>query len=69
MEASWQMEEGDDGVYVQSKVTSFTRDIPTGLGWLVGSFVTSIAKERFFSHSSARKELLRPEQEISPWRG
>lgn len=45
METWWRMEEGDGGVYVQSEVASLTRDIPTGLGWLVGPFVTSIPKE------------------------
>ncbi|MGH9743135.1 MAG: hypothetical protein ACRD51_12395 [Candidatus Acidiferrum sp.] len=45
METWWRMEERDDGVYVQSEVVSLTRDIPTGLGWLIGPFVTSIPKE------------------------
>jgi hypothetical protein len=45
METWWRMEERDGGVYVQSEVASLTRDIPTGLGWLVGPFVISIPKE------------------------
>jgi hypothetical protein len=45
METWWRMVEGDGGVYVQSEVASLTRDIPAGLGWLVGPFVTSIPKE------------------------
>ena len=45
METWWRMQERDGGVYVQSEVASLTRDIPTGLGWLVGPFVTSIPKE------------------------
>ena len=45
METWWRMEERDGGVYVQSEAASLTRDIPTGLGWLVGLFVTSIPKE------------------------
>ena len=45
METWWRMEERDGGVYVQSEVASLTRDIPTGLGWLVGPFVTSIPRE------------------------
>jgi hypothetical protein len=44
METWWRMEERD-GVYVQSEAASLTRDIPIGLGWLVGPFVTSIPKE------------------------
>ena len=45
METWWRMEERDGGVYLQSEVVSLTRDIPTGLGWLIGPFVTSIPKE------------------------
>ena len=45
METWWRMEERDGGVYVQSEVVSLTRDIPAGLGWLIGPFVTSIPKE------------------------
>src|SRR5256885_886469 len=36
METWWRMEERDAGVYVQSEVVSLTRDIPTGLHWLIG---------------------------------
>jgi hypothetical protein len=45
METWWRMKEGDGGTYVQSEVASLTRDIPTGLGWIIGPFVTSIPKE------------------------
>src|SRR5260370_19906134 len=45
METWWRMEERDGGGYVQSEVVSLTRDIPVGLGWLSGPFVTCITKE------------------------
>jgi hypothetical protein len=45
METWWRMVQADGGVYVQSEVVSLSRDIPTGLGWLVGPFVTSVPKE------------------------
>lgn len=45
METWWRMRESNGGVYVQSEVASLTRDIPTGLGWLIGPFVTSIPRE------------------------
>ena len=54
METWWRMEERDGGVYVQSEVASLTRDIPTGLGWLVGPFVTSISRETLlFVHAKS----------------
>ncbi len=45
METWWRMMECEDGVYVQSEVVSLTRDIPTGLAWMIGPFVTSIPKQ------------------------
>jgi hypothetical protein len=45
METWWRVEEHDEGVYVQSEVASLTRNIPAGLGWLIGPFVTSIPRE------------------------
>jgi hypothetical protein len=59
METWWRIEERDDGVYVQSEVASLTRDIPTGLGWLVGPFVTSIPKETLlFTLESTRRAVV-----------
>ena len=41
----WRFEEKDGGVYVESEAVSLTRDVPAGLGWLIGPFVTSIPRE------------------------
>jgi hypothetical protein len=41
----WKFAEKDGGVYVECESVSLTRDIPTGLGWLIKPFVTSIPKE------------------------
>jgi len=41
----WRFEEKDQGVYVEVESISLTRDIPTGLGWLIKPFVTSIPRE------------------------
>ena len=60
METWWRMEERDGGVYVQSEVVSLTRDIPTGLGWLIGPFVTSIPKETLqFTMDATRMSVAR----------
>jgi hypothetical protein len=59
METWWRMVEGDGGVYVQSEVVSLTRNIPTGLAWLVGPFVTSIPKESLaFTLEATRKAVV-----------
>jgi hypothetical protein len=58
METWWRMEARDNGVYVQSEVASLTRDIPTGLGWMIGPFVTSIPKETLvFTLEATRKAV------------
>ena len=58
METWWRMEERDGGVYIQSEVVSLTRDIPTGLGWMVGPFVNSIPEESLsFTLEATRKAV------------
>jgi hypothetical protein len=41
----WRFEEKDGGVYLQCEALSLTRDMPTGLGWLLKPLVTSIPKQ------------------------
>jgi hypothetical protein len=41
----WRFFETDHGVYVQCEAISLTRDIPTGLHWLIAPFIESIPKE------------------------
>jgi len=58
METWWRIDQRDGGVYVQSEVASLTRDIPTGLGWLIGPFVTAIPKETLtFTLEATRKAV------------
>lgn len=59
METWWRMEERDGGVYIQNEAITLTRDIPTGLGWLIEPFVTSIPKETLeFTLGATRKAVL-----------
>jgi hypothetical protein len=58
METWWRLEEKDHGVYVQSEVVSLTRNIPTGLGWMIGPFVTAVPKESLtFTLAATRKAV------------
>jgi len=41
----WKFEEKDGGMYIECESISLTRDIPTGLGWLIKPFVTGIPKD------------------------
>ena len=52
------LEERAEGTYIQCESISLSRAIPTGLGWLVGPFVTSIPRESLeFTLGSLRKAL------------
>lgn len=60
METWWRMEERDGGVYVQNEAVTLTRDIPAGLGWLIGPFVTGIPKETLeFTMNATRAAVQR----------
>jgi hypothetical protein len=41
----WRFLERDGGVWVECQAVSLTRDIPTGLGWLVNPIITNLPKE------------------------
>ena len=58
METWWRMEERDGGVYLQSEVASLTRDIPTGLGWMIGPFITSIPQETLSATLNAARKAV-----------
>jgi hypothetical protein len=56
----WRYFDTGRGVYVQCEAVSLTRDIPTGLNWLVGPFVQSVPKDSLeFTLQSTRSEVLR----------
>ena len=60
LDSYWRYFDSGSGVYVQCEAISLTRDIPTGLNWLVGSFVESVPKESLeFTLQSTRSAVLR----------
>ena len=52
------VEERAEGTYVQCESVSLSRAIPTGLGWLVGPFVTSIPRESLESTLGSMRKAL-----------
>jgi hypothetical protein len=61
----WRFVETPEGVYVQCEAVSLTRDIPMGLGWLVGPFIESIPKESLnFTLRSTRAAVSRGEAAV-----
>jgi hypothetical protein len=45
MNSYWRFEQVNDGTFIQCEAISLTRDIPSGLGWLIGPFITKIPEE------------------------
>lgn len=66
----WRFWQRDGGTYVQLEAISLTRDIPTGLGWLIRPLVTSVPQESLqFTLSHTRATLsTHPAQTVSPAR-
>jgi hypothetical protein len=55
----WRFEQKDGGTYVECQSVSLTRDIPTGLGWLISSYVESVPRESLtFTLDATRTALL-----------
>jgi hypothetical protein len=60
LDSYWRFFDSGEGVYVQCEAVSLTRDIPTGLNWLIGPFVESIPKESLqFTLQSTRDAVTR----------
>jgi hypothetical protein len=59
MNTYWRFEEKDGGTYVECRSISLTRDIPAGLGWLIGPYVTSVPRESVtFTLATTRSGVL-----------
>ncbi len=60
LDSFWQYVEQDGGVYVELEPVSLTRDVPTGLGWMIKPFITSVPRESLESTlESTRKAVLK----------
>ncbi len=58
MDTWWRFLERDGGTYVQCESVSLTRDIPTGLAWLIKPFITSIPRDTLtFTLTATRNAL------------
>lgn len=56
----WAFEQVDDGVVIECEAISLSRDIPTGLGWMIGPFVNSIPRESLHFTLDATRKALTP---------
>ena len=63
----WRFLERDGGTYIQCESITLSRDIPFGLEWIVGPFVTSIPRESLtFTLARLRSELTQRELRRGP---
>jgi hypothetical protein len=58
LNAFWRFEEKNGGTYLECMAISLSRDIPIGLGWMVGSLVANLSKESLtFTLTTSRTEI------------
>jgi hypothetical protein len=54
----WRYEERDGGVYVECEAISLTRDVPTGLGWLINPIIRNLPRDSLVNTLRATKEAI-----------
>lgn len=54
----WRFVQEGDGVIVQCEAISLTRNVPTGLGWLIGPFVREIPRESLEATLGATRDAV-----------
>lgn len=60
MNTYWRFVQTGDAVIVQCEAISLSRNIPTGLGWLIGPYVQSVPRESLeFTMTATRNAVLR----------
>ena len=54
----WRFQERDDGVYIECRAISLTRDIPLGLGWVIEPIIRKLPKESLINTLKATRDAL-----------
>jgi hypothetical protein len=54
----WRYVERDGGVYMECEAVSLTRDVPTGLGWLIGPIIRDLPRESLVNALRKTREAL-----------
>jgi len=54
----WRFEERDGGVYLECRAISLTRDVPSGLGWIVDPIIRKLPKESLVHTLECTREVL-----------
>jgi hypothetical protein len=54
----WQFEQRKEGVYVECRAISLTRDVPFGMGWMIEPIIQKLPKESLISTLKATRRAL-----------
>jgi len=57
----WRFQEREGDVCVECRAISLTRDVPLGLGWIIGPIIQELPKESLLSTLEATRKALHPE--------
>ena len=58
LDSYWRFEERDGGVWLECEAVSLTRDVPTGLGWMIKPIIRDLPKESLESTLLHTREAL-----------
>jgi len=54
----WRVEQAEDGVFVECDSISLSRNIPWGMGWVIGPYIKSIPRETLIGILQATRKAL-----------
>lgn len=54
----WRFQEREGGVYVECRAISLTRDVPSGLGWIIKPIIQKLPKESLINTLEATRRAL-----------
>jgi hypothetical protein len=57
----WRFQEREDGVYVECRAISLTRDVPLGLGWIIEPIIQKLPQESLINTLEATRQALHAE--------
>ena len=57
----WRFQEREGDVCVECRAISLTRDVPLGLGWIIGPIIQELPKQSLVSTLEATRKALHPE--------
>jgi hypothetical protein len=60
LDSYWRFQERDGGVYVECRAVSLTRDVPSGLGWIIEPIVRKLPRESLSNTLRATCQALVP---------